>query len=716
MSIFIKAGTDYYGEYESANPNANNITISQNGITAKTTLDNFQLNGSGFTTNALTATWADTHTTVARTPALSALSNPLTLALKNKLLVLDQDVAPTCAIGIQADNTGTVGTNFGIEIVNTANNNDFEIRTDPSYTGSVVFKEFGIGATTKQTAIQQATITLSDTAAQPKTVITDTQIQIDENFSTTTPNTATLTAGNLEIRGVNGPASTVTTTDINPASIVLANTGDPTTIFTTTGLTSGSATATWADIISGAAGDNTLQEVLTAGNTATNLLINLTNGSGSTLSLSPVASNVGAVESFTPVVPFNTAQTIVQLGASSGDISSSINIQDSSTPASYQTIGQIIQSGDKINDPFNVKPQLQMFETATGGAGTYTREALYRASGITHTSDTSYTVNSNQQFLLNSTNLAVGATTLTLPPAGNPITAQLTEDGLTMNDTTNSWFSYYRKSAAYISNITNTIYTQILNGGINFLSTGGISGSVGASGATFNSTTGGTAQANLQPTKLFIQSPLAGYSAQSMIELFNSNATVGNTTGVPSFDFYKFGRNVVQNDVINSIFCYAKNYLGTKTLFSKIETVVTNSSAGGGDDGALDFYTCVNGTPSLVMRLNGADNENNSFRPLDMNGNNIRTATGNMTIDTTGSSGPGILTLSSKQSIVINSGGGSNIALNTSSGNLTVDTGATGGIQLTGTALQSASSGGNSGQHLVITLNGVQYKIALQNP
>jgi hypothetical protein len=34
----------------------------------------------------------------------------------------------------------------------------------------------------------------------------------------------------------------------------------------------------------------------------------------------------------------------------------------------------------------------------------------------------------------------------------------------------------------------------------------------------------------------------------------------------------------------------------------------------------------------------------------------------------------------------------------------------------TGASLQSASAGGNSGQHLVITLNGTQYKIKLENP
>lgn len=40
----------------------------------------------------------------------------------------------------------------------------------------------------------------------------------------------------------------------------------------------------------------------------------------------------------------------------------------------------------------------------------------------------------------------------------------------------------------------------------------------------------------------------------------------------------------------------------------------------------------------------------------------------------------------------------------------------TSSITFTGTALQSNTSSGNSGEHLVITLNGVQYKIKLENP
>jgi hypothetical protein len=135
-----------------------------------------------------------------------------------------------------------------------------------------------------------------------------------------------------------------------------------------------------------------------------------------------------------------------------------------------------------------------------------------------------------------------------------------------------------------------------------------------------NSATGANAKISLSSSSI-------GYFSVPELTLNNTNATAGNTTGVPLMLFSKTGRNVVQNDIIGSQSYFARNYLGTLTEFGRIECVVTNSSAGASDDGALDFYTCVNGVSSLVMRLNGADNENNSFRPLDMNGNAIKSST-----------------------------------------------------------------------------------------
>ena len=144
-----------------------------------------------------------------------------------------------------------------------------------------------------------------------------------------------------------------------------------------------------------------------------------------------------------------------------------------------------------------------------------------------------------------------------------------------------------------------------------------------------------------------------GGSANPQLLLQNSNATAGNTNGVSTMEYYKSGRNVVANDVIASQRFNANNYLGTKTPFGRIDCVATSSSAIAGDDGALDFYTCVNGTSSLVFRLNGADNENNSFRPFDLNGNNLKSSSGNMTIETTASSGTGTIALAPKTGAVV---------------------------------------------------------------
>jgi hypothetical protein len=57
--------------------------------------------------------------------------------------------------------------------------------------------------------------------------------------------------------------------------------------------------------------------------------------------------------------------------------------------------------------------------------------------------------------------------------------------------------------------------------------------------------------------------------------------------------------------------------------------------------------------------------------------------------------------------------GGKEINLFTNAGNIFFDADA---LIFTGASLQSNTSGGNSGEHLVITLNGSQYKIKLENP
>ena len=159
-----------------------------------------------------------------------------------------------------------------------------------------------------------------------------------------------------------------------------------------------------------------------------------------------------------------------------------------------------------------------------------------------------------------------------------------------------------------------------------------------------NTATGTSASVILNNTTI-------GGAGNPQLNLTNSSATAGNTNGVPYQMFNKTGRNGVQNDIIGTTEYFARNYLGTIKSFGKIESVITNTNAPSGDDGALDFYTCVNGTSSLVLRLNGADNENNTFRPLDMNGQDLKTSSGNMNISTASSAGTGNLTINSKATL-----------------------------------------------------------------
>ena len=59
--------------------------------------------------------------------------------------------------------------------------------------------------------------------------------------------------------------------------------------------------------------------------------------------------------------------------------------------------------------------------------------------------------------LITSDNFNVASASMTIPAIGQPVTAQITQDGLTMLDSLNLWKSWYRKSSAYVSNFSDTI-------------------------------------------------------------------------------------------------------------------------------------------------------------------------------------------------------------------------------------------------------------------
>lgn len=162
---------------------------------------------------------------------------------------------------------------------------------------------------------------------------------------------------------------------------------------------------------------------------------------------------------------------------------------------------------------------------------------------------------------------------------------------------------------------------------------------------------------SISASTLGITSNSIGFTSSPALLINNTNVGVGNTTGVPSIELSKTGRNGAVNDVVGSVFFNAKDSLGVERTFGKIESTITTTIAPLNHDGALDFYSLINGVNQLVLRLNGADNENNSFRPLDMNGNIIKTSLGFLSIDATSSAGTGQIIITPKSSSNINMNG-----------------------------------------------------------
>ena len=199
-----------------------------------------------------------------------------------------------------------------------------------------------------------------------------------------------------------------------------------------------------------------------------------------------------------------------------------------------------------------------------------------------------------------------------------------------------------------LSNVVTTIATNLV----------GSTGATGATGATGSTgATGPAATQNLQQTldlgngatganaTIALTNTGLGGTANPALSITKNSATAGFIYEPKSI----IGRNVLQNEEL-----YRMSVLGNTTTlanqeFARIEVTSTNVGASN-NDGTIDFWASVNGTISEVFRMNGADNENNSFRPLDMNGQDIKTSSGNMGISTAGSTGSGQITIAPKTS------------------------------------------------------------------
>tara|TARA_R110000868_G_scaffold411754_1_gene708872 strand:- start:3798 stop:10073 length:6276 start_codon:yes stop_codon:yes gene_type:complete len=155
----------------------------------------------------------------------------------------------------------------------------------------------------------------------------------------------------------------------------------------------------------------------------------------------------------------------------------------------------------------------------------------------------------------------------------------------------------------------------------------------------------------------------------------------------------------VATDEISSITSATKDANGTSRIFTKISSRASAVGTGN-QDGTLAILTLINGTLLEVFNFSGNDNEINSFRPLDMNGNFIRTTQGNLVCTASSSTGVGNLTLQSKANAIINidSGPSGRINLSTLTGTATTAHNVT---------FHSTSNGVIGQNYLKMQLNGV---------
>ena len=186
-------------------------------------------------------------------------------------------------------------------------------------------------------------------------------------------------------------------------------------------------------------------------------------------------------------------------------------------------------------------------------------------------------------------------------------------------------------------------------------------------GITINS--GGLA-GNTLPTTF--KNSNAGNIANPIMKLENTNAT-----GSVALECYKNKPTAsVNGDVLFTQSVFGKDSGNAKQEYTRINHTVRDTTAGV-EDGSIEFGCFVNGAVNTFLQINGNENEVNCLRVLDMAGNNIRTNTGNITLDATTSTGNGIINLNPKTGtgyVAINNASASNLRLDGTIHNLTAPT------------------------------------------
>ena len=356
----------------------------------------------------------------------------------------------------------------------------------------------------------------------------------------------------------------------------------------------------------------------------------------------------------TPIIP--TLSQVLTAGNNAGASNIDMNGNEIANVSVIDNTGNSITIGNGGADNIIVSATDSLTLVAFGSIGLTAKDTSFPSGkGISITSDTPNiwynlnTANVNDRLVIDNNGLIECVSGIGSSPQGyslQPNNFLLSNFDLakSLEMNTDNGIRFTSSSGS----VTNATYTPIQmtiddTAGVGFKTTMDyLSLDIGSTASTTPRATlsgaGGTLTLNQSTT---------GYTSTPSVKLTNFLATAGATNGVPSVETYKSGRNAVAGDTISSQHFYAKNSAGTKTEFARMEASVRNTGVGN-DDGSIAFSGLINGVQTEFFRVNGADSENNMFLPLDMNGQSIKSSGGNLAFSSTGSSGGGVITMTSK--------------------------------------------------------------------
>ena len=211
--------------------------------------------------------------------------------------------------------------------------------------------------------------------------------------------------------------------------------------------------------------------------------------------------------------------------------------------------------------------------------------------------------------------------------------------------------------------------------------------------------------------RTFVQGSVAGITAPITAGGTNTGSGSGSAGSTSASAGSTAGS---AGDVLFNQSVYGKDSGNVKQEYTRISHTIRDN-IGGTEDGSIEMSCFVAGAVSTFLQLNGVENEVNCLKNLDMTGKSIISNTGDMLINTATSTGTGNLSVQAKGFSQFGGETGFTNLYNTN-GDINITAGGVASdLILTCPNWESSTSGGNSGQHLRIKLNGVYYKIALQN-